>query len=114
MSERAKALLGFVVSDNRVWPDRWHQFHKIIKEKHPQVPNPLILGGSIASDMAKRITLLHQIHEIKEDPDTLERADDFLRKEPYSAWNCAPDPLSNKNIYGQEDVPPLMYLLLLP
>ena len=113
MNEKAKALIEFVTSENRVWPKRWHKFHEIIRRTHPHVPNPLILGGSSASDMAKRIVLLRQIHEIKDDPMTLDRADAFLRNEPASAWHLAPEPLSNRDIYGHEDAVPLIALQLL-
>lgn len=114
MNEQAKKLIEFVISENRVYPNRWHNFYKIIAKRHPEVPKPLILGGSIASDMAKRIVLMQQIHAIKDDQEVLQRADKFLRGEPLTAWHRAPDPLSNKGSYGEEDVPSLMYLLLLP
>ena len=113
MNEQAKALLQFVISENRVWPKRWHKFHEIVKRTHLHVPNPLTLGGSTASDKAKRIVLLRQIHEIIDDPMTLDRADAFLRNEPASAWHLAPEPLSNRNSYGHEDASPLMQSELL-
>ncbi|MCI2395008.1 hypothetical protein [Aliiroseovarius sediminis] len=114
MNEQAKALIEFVISEDRVHPKRWHQFYKIISKQYPDVPKPLILGGSIASDLAKRTVLLKQIHTIQVDQKLLLRADRFLRGEPISAWYRAPDPLSNKGSYGDEDVPPLIHLSLLP
>lgn len=114
MNGQAKTLIEFVISENRIHPNRWHNLYQIISQKYPEVPKPLILGGSIASDMAKRIVLLQQIHAIKDDKEVLQHADKFLRGEPLTAWHRAPDPLSNKGSYGDEDVPPLMHLLLLP
>ena len=114
MNEKARALIEFVISENRVWPKRWHDFYVIIRKTHPNAPRPLILGGSIASDLAKRIVLLEQIHEVKDDPVTLDRADAFLRGEPDSAWHRAPDPLSNRDIYGYEEISFQVYLDLLP
>jgi len=113
MDEKAKALIKFVTLENRVWPKRWHELYQIIVRTHPDAPKPLILGGASASDLAKRIVLLQQIHEIKDDPRALDRADAFLRNEPASAWHLAPDPISNTNSYGHQDVPPLMHLLLM-
>ncbi|MCV2893724.1 hypothetical protein [Lentibacter sp. XHP0401] len=114
MNDQAKALIEFVISEDRVHPKRWHQFYKIISKQYPDAPRPLVLGGATASDMAKRVVLLTQIHKIRSDRDLLRRADKFLRGEPLSAWYRAHDPLSNKGSYGDEDVPPLMYLLFLP
>jgi hypothetical protein len=114
MNDQAKALVEFVISEDRVHPNRWHDFYKIISKRYPDAPRPLILGGSIASDLAKRTVLLEQIHTIKADQELLQHADRFLRGEPLSAWHRASDPLSNKGSYGDVDVPELMYLSLLP
>lgn len=114
MNQKAKALIEFATSESRVRPKRWHKLYEIIARTHPEAPKPLILGGAGASNMAKRIVLLQQIHEIKDDPITLDRVDAFLRNEPASAWHLAPDPISNIDSYGHQDVPPLMHLLLMP
>jgi hypothetical protein len=114
MNDQAKTLLEFVISEDRVHPNRWHDFYKIISKRYLDAPRPLILGGAIASDVAKRTTLLKQIHTIKADQELLRRADKFLRAEPLSAWYRAPDPLSNRGSYGDEDVPPLIHPSLLP
>jgi len=113
VNQKAKALKEFVTSENRVWPKRWHKLYEIIARTHPDAPKPLILGGAGASNMAKRIVLLQQIHAIKDNPKILDRADAFLRNEPASAWHFAPEPLSNRNSYGQEDASPLIELQLL-
>lgn len=114
MNEKARALIEFVISENRVYPKRWHKLYEIIIRAHPDAPRPLILGGAMASDLAKRIVLLEQIHEIKDDPATLDRADAFLRGESDSAWYRAPDPLSNRNSYGYVGPSFQVYLDLLP
>lgn len=114
MNEKARALIEFVISENRVYPKRWHKLYEIIIRTHPNVRWPLILGGSIESNLAKRIRLLEQIHEIKDDPATLDRADTFLRGEADSAWYRAPDPLSNRDSYGYEGPSFQVYLDLLP
>ena len=104
MSDSAKLLMQFVISDGRVYPKRWNQFHQELLRHDALVPPPLILWGAIASDLAKRFRLLEQILAVKDDPEAFDSAERFLRGEPLSAWKCAPEPLSNTDSYGYQDM----------
>lgn len=104
MNENTRALIQFVMSERRVYPKRWGRFHQELLRHNARVPTPLILGGAIASDLAKRVRLLEQILAVKDNPEAFDCAERCLRREPLSAWECAPDPLSNTNSYGHEDI----------
>jgi hypothetical protein len=112
MTEKARELRHFVASEGRVHPKNWHEFSKLLVKSHPDTPWPLILGGASASDMAKRVRLLNQIRHIEEDPRTLDLADHFLRGLPDRDWVKGQEPPSNRDLWGSEDVPPLLFLLV--
>jgi hypothetical protein len=111
MTEKARALRQFVASEGRVHPKNWYGFYKLLLKTHPETPTPLILGGSIASDMAKRVQLLLQINHIADDKKVLDFADQFLRELKDSEWVHGSEPLSNRDSYGHEDIPSHFYLL---
>ncbi|MGI1661345.1 hypothetical protein ACRDNQ_03805 [Palleronia sp. KMU-117] len=92
-----RALVDYVTRNDRVWPLPWHEFSELIGLNRPGFLPPLILGGAMESDAAKRERLLAQIAHIKDDPELLEKADAFLRSLPDEEWFKAPDPLSTKD-----------------
>lgn len=70
---------------------------------------PLILGGADSSDMAKRVRLLEQVNHLASNEETLALADGYLRGLSEDQWVNGPEPPSNIDAWGKEDVPPLYY-----
>ena len=57
-------LISYIKEENIVYPMTWHEFYEYIKNNVPRdvdVPAPLILGGSGASDNSKRERFIEQI-----------------------------------------------------
>lgn len=92
-----KDLLNYVASEGRVYPLPWAEFSKLIGLNRPGFLPPLILGGAMASDAAKRQRLLDQINHIAGNPKTLKAADDFLRSLSDEQWYRADEPLSDQD-----------------
>ena len=91
------SLLEYVTSKGRVHPLPWAEFSRLIGLNRPGFLPPLILGGAMASDAAKRQRLLDQIEHISGNVDLLRVADDFLRSLPQDQWYCADEPLSDQS-----------------
>lgn len=113
MTKQLESLLRFVASDGRVHPTDWNGFYKKLSSMVPVVPVPLILGGSIASDQAKRVRLLQQIQAVRSSNEAMDFADTFLRSLPEHGWKWGDEPPSNRDSYGNEDCPAMTYALLL-
>ena len=96
-SEMRESLIEYVTSENRVWPLKWAEFSKLIGLNKPGFLPPLILGGAMESDAAKRQRLIDQINHIADDPELLQKANTFLRSLPEDGWYHAADPLSVKD-----------------
>lgn len=88
-------LLAYVTSEGRVYPIPWAEFSELIGLNRPGFLPPLILGGAMESDAAKRRRLLDQIAHIADDPDILATADTFLRSLSDDQWYRAEEPLSD-------------------
>jgi hypothetical protein len=86
-------LKSYVVSDDKICPNRWGDLHKLLVEQarklnvSEKVPVPLILGGWHAStDAEKRDRLIEQI-DFSERHIFLEQVNSFLRSLPEEDWH---------------------------
>ena len=90
-------LLAYVTGEGRVYPIPWAEFSKLIGLNRPGLLPPLILGGAMESDQAKRQRLLDQINHIAGDKKLLQAADQYLRSLQQDQWYRADEPLSNQS-----------------
>jgi hypothetical protein len=103
-------ILEGIESGILVYPSQWHELFMLIKSKIPEtieIPNPLILGGSGASNYDKNQRLKDHLNIAKK-YSVLDDALDFLSKLPDGEWirsknGLDPNELSYWEIMAEDD-----------
>lgn len=101
-SEKYNDLISYVTSDDRIFPNRWGDLHKLLCQEAEEkgvtekVPVPFILNAYYAAkDVEKRQRLVDQI-QFADKHGFLVKIDKFLRSLPDEDWHRCPEERINR------------------